>query len=332
MEQDVAKVDVCPTRLLDDQPTDNDAFRHRVIAKAISRMINEERGGRAIALTGDWGSGKSTVVQLLGNELRDRRVKIITFDAWAHQGDPLRRSFLELAIEELQDFLHDKEKWEREREKLAKRLVETDTKTSPQLTGIGALGAFALLLSPVSLQVFALLSANYKNEATPWFIYIFFTLGSAPLLIAITMLVCWALDRKKDRNGKKIPLPSLIYSSSENRVVGESYKTADPTTVEFEKAYCELLHDALSGNDQKVVIVVDNLDRLEPDDATSVWSTLRTFFDKQLRAADWFDRTWILVPFDEAALARTRSDDKDTVVNPFVEKTFQAFLGFLRLS
>lgn len=88
----------CPTKPLLDLPAGEDAFGpHERIAEAIEELIASEDGGKSIALTGPWGSGKSTVVSLLKGLFRDDnrilKCEVFVFDAWSHQGDPLRRSF-----------------------------------------------------------------------------------------------------------------------------------------------------------------------------------------------------------------------------------------------
>ena len=87
----------CGTRLLTDLPADKDAFgAHERVARAIADVVRTEDGGRTIGLEGGWGAGKSTVVKLLEQELAgDADSAAWIFDAWAHEGDPLRRSFLE---------------------------------------------------------------------------------------------------------------------------------------------------------------------------------------------------------------------------------------------
>lgn len=85
----------CPTILLPDDPATSDELggAHQRVTKAISQLIKSESGGITVGLEGKWGSGKSTVVKLLENELpsSDRnRYSIFYFDAWAHEGDPLR--------------------------------------------------------------------------------------------------------------------------------------------------------------------------------------------------------------------------------------------------
>ena len=56
--------------LLTDLPVDKDDFGgHDRVANAIVELIQNENGGKSIALTGHWGSGKSSIVKMIKNKL-----------------------------------------------------------------------------------------------------------------------------------------------------------------------------------------------------------------------------------------------------------------------
>jgi len=82
---------VCQTRLIEDIPSDEDQFAssggvgpHERIAKAIADIVlsPEESGGKMIGLEGGWGSGKSTVVNLLKKQVQsDHGITVFAYDA-----------------------------------------------------------------------------------------------------------------------------------------------------------------------------------------------------------------------------------------------------------
>ena len=96
---------ICPTKYLSDKPTVDDKFgSHSRIAKSISRLVKNESGGKSIALKGNWGSGKSSIISMVEKNL-DNDILLFKFNAWIHEGDSLRRRFLEKLIDFL--IVHD---------------------------------------------------------------------------------------------------------------------------------------------------------------------------------------------------------------------------------
>lgn len=106
------------TILLDDLPSDTDSFgSHEPVAAAIGEMVEREEGGKAIALEGSWGSAKSTIISVLSERLEGQ---VFVFDAWAHEGDPLGRVFLERLIEFCWRKI-DHSRWSETRDELRRR-------------------------------------------------------------------------------------------------------------------------------------------------------------------------------------------------------------------
>ena len=97
-----------PFKLLREEADDKDAFKkhtHENIADALSVLIEKEQGGLTIGVEGPWGGGKSTVLKILRRKLT--KSYFFFFDAWAHEGDSLRRVFLESLCEYFKDGLKD---------------------------------------------------------------------------------------------------------------------------------------------------------------------------------------------------------------------------------
>jgi len=89
--------------VLREQVVDNDCFTgntHLHAAQILYHVIDTQKGGITIGLEGEWGCGKSTVIHLLQsgcdklNESQKDKIHVFLFDAWAHEGDALRRTFV----------------------------------------------------------------------------------------------------------------------------------------------------------------------------------------------------------------------------------------------
>lgn len=318
-------------KLLDDAPASEDAFgSHNRIAEAIAQIVREERGGRAIALVGTWGSGKSTVIKLLDQELADDKktlnhYKLVCFDAWSHENDPLRRSFLEHLIDNLLEpktpWLQRK-KWLEERKLLAKKVTKTTTKSGSNLTWRGLGFSFAAFLVPLGLALIGL-KGNWLYPGV--------VLAALPALILSLIFIAWFLKRLSEGQWAKPPqFLSALISQRDDYTETEGTETPDPTSIEFQEKFQDLLKDALQQNGNRhLIICIDNLDRLDAHQALTIWATMRTFFEPRPAAsAPWLERLWLIVPFDKGAMDKLwpEQDASHTVngemVKSFKEKTF----------
>src|SRR5688572_30777449 len=134
-ESTMIEVKTCRTLLIDDTPAVQDSFApqdgpgpHQRVASAIADLVeSSEQGGKVIGLEGGWGVGKSTVVNLLRSRFDGSpNLTVIAFDAWAHEGDPLRRTYLETLIRQLQGVgWIEQELWNKRQDEIANRRRET---------------------------------------------------------------------------------------------------------------------------------------------------------------------------------------------------------------
>ena len=225
----------CLTRLLPDSPADADAFgSHERVADSIAEVVRTESGGKAIGLEGGWGAGKSTVVKLVAQKLsqaKERAHKIAVFDMWSHQGDPLRRTFLENLIKQVQEFgWIDTEQWDRRIDELAKRRREETTKVVPRLTPEGVKFAFSLLAVPIgSALLGAGLSLFGSKDASELLRAVLIALGIALALAPaiyygyLGVVGCWKRrkGRTSEEGGWLSELPALVtgQASTESRTM-----------------------------------------------------------------------------------------------------------------
>jgi|GEM_PF-1404026 len=346
----------CRVHLLSDLPAESDAFGpHGRIARAIANLIREEEGGKTIALTGSWGSGKSTVVQILKNLLSKKDnskdesdVEVFIYDAWSHQGDPLRRSFLEELVQFLmRNFGIDKNIWEKEiKKRIRKYEEETESTSTPILTWPGRFLAFLTLFLPLGYTLFSQYKTQPESKVfglSLWCVGLFIVL--CPIIFILLTWICWrpwtpcrpltALLKRiftkdfwlKHRHPHEDEsLVSFFIQKTRIKNESKTIRTPEPTSIEFKEIFEKSLNEAFNKAKKKLLIVIDNLDRIPTQEALSVWSTMRTFFETGTQEnQNWISNFWLLVPFDPGALYRLwpETTDKADLANAFKDKTFQ---------
>jgi len=356
---------ICPTRLIDDTPATQDRLSgedeigpHAKVAAAIADLIlsKDECGGKIIGLEGVWGAGKTTTLNFLRQKLNSSHdVTLFLFDAWAHEGDPLRRTYLESLIRHFQSLGSwiDRDKWEKKLETLSKRRRITNTRTVSQATTLGRFFALSVLAVPLGS---ALLTAALRETITldlnapiAWKFNIGLLCAVAPFLVLFMNFLRLKWDELVTHRVITDEERALEWAFLSSTVVSETKQdtteTPEPTSIEFEDCFKELMREALPASlNKQAVLVLDNLDRVDPKDALSIWSTLQTFLQQTTaRTEDWFQRLWIIVPYDPSGLRRLwenrerdnvgrRSNDplpnnsiefNNVVADSFLDKSFQ---------
>ena len=317
--------DRCPTRLLEDSPALEDRFggAHRRLAEALSELAATEPGGRTVALEGGWGSGKSTVVQLLKSIFTSSSHAVVVFDAWAHQGDPLRRAFLETVIAELRTESRawlDETRWGEKLEALAKRRRVETQRTRPRIEWLGRVLLALLLLVPLG----GVLLNRGLQEDDGHLIALGVVLALGPL---VAVLCAAAIALIRGRSFDFDSLLALVIRHIDSEVNRESIETPDPTSIEFEANFHDIVSEALAAPDRRLVIVLDNLDRVDPQSARDIVATLQVFVGSEEHALPGFERLWLLIPYDRIGLASVWSAtavDRGAEGDTFLDKLFAA--------
>lgn len=316
---------VCKTLLRTDDPAAADDFgTHQRLADVLSETISDEEGGRAIALVGPFGSGKSTIVYLLklalsGKKDEETQTKVFTYDAWTHQGDPLRRSFLE----ELRNFLVENVEWLRaddlkaEFESLEKRRQETETRSVPDITWQGGCVLASFLLIPLGIPLLPTHLWGYVLAVAPAVVWV----------LLWTLNAIWP-DQSKSSGNKFASVLELLWKRNREITRSMAISSPEPTSLEFQRLFEATMGKALARTSRRLVIVMDNLDRLFPKDALQIVSTMRTFFIDCNPNRSWGSRLWLLVPFSPSWPSRlwTAEDggtDARSMSASFLEKSFQ---------
>lgn len=317
-----------------DEPAPVDFFdTHTPVAAAIAQAITDNPGLKIIGLLGRWGSGKSTIVRDVGEKLKaaDPNYLIFTYDAWLHQNDPLRRSFLESLVTFLtaQEGIIDAEDWDRRVKILSGSIRETTRYDTPLITPEAKLffilaAAFGLGLSFLSLDLFSAALGATRSDA-----------GFATLLLTCALLVGpfaiwtfrWLLLFEK--GGKPPYFPAMIFNKDLGHVHSLTYQPVDSTSIEFGKEFRKLMKE-IRQKDVRLVIVIDNMDRIADDEAMKIWASARSFFlsanDDNFIDSEPYHPTLIL-PVDSKSISHMFASDGDEkkgrrLARSFINKTF----------
>jgi hypothetical protein len=328
-------------KFITDQPAETDEFSsqaHARVAGALVTIVVSSDGGRAVGLEGTWGSGKSTVIDFAlaqfekWNKDRIPKQRVFVFDAWAHQGDPLRRVFLEELIEYLAGVRAiDKAKWGAKLEQLRSKRKRTTETRAEKLSWVARITLLVVPLYPLAYGF--LLEASKQDSkisdvlSPGWLVTIAGLLISAPYVVA---LFTW-LNRINDPSMSGQSVIWAFKKQTDHVTTEQLIREDEATTVEFNREFDELVTDAKEkGN--RLVIVLDNLDRLANDQIREIWATMRNFFAAAPGSSrkETLKNVWLVVPVDRQHIetvfseGAVNSDEQRT--RGFVEKTFEVVL------
>ncbi|RFB67524.1 hypothetical protein DZB54_20390 [Herbaspirillum sp. 3R-3a1] len=296
--------------------------------------IDTQPGGKTIGLEGSWGAGKSTIIRLLSKTITQASNSppflIFNFDAWAHQGDPLRRAFLEglidhcLAKHWIGDGASSKKdstkEWEDEKGKLARRIKESKKETMPVLTSIGRILLPLLLLLPLGMS---LISGGLNKAPVSWLVLII----GLVILASPGCVLFWFWRKAKGNANDQQRLLTMFYQKASTEELTKTIETSEPTTLEFQNVFSRLLTNALSEDDRRMIIVLDNLDRISSSESAGIWAMLRSFIDNpQFSKEPWFIQLWVVIPYAPLGLAVDKDDQRNRSAQSqeqFLEKVIQ---------
>ena len=313
--------------VLHEEVADIDVFEektHERISNSLYSLITSTKKACTIGLEGGWGSGKSTVINLLRSKLRTSEQKnskektlFYTFDAWAHDGNALRKTFLEeliLSVAKDSNIRPDKltPKLKDIRERASGRKKTVSTESTKNLSSYAKWLAMSALAVPLGAALLSKVDFNklylpWNENASDihWPLLFCILLITSPLIVTLINVL-------KSLNNDDYNFTLLNPNHSET-LTQNITQDSDRTSLEFEQFFKGIMSHLLSGNNRygysKIIVVIDNLDRIDAEHAKSIWITLQTFF--QHRSGDvpeeeknWIDKVWFIVPYDRDGLGK----------------------------
>ncbi|MBU4348646.1 KAP family NTPase [Patescibacteria group bacterium] len=314
-------------KFLKDAPLGNEdgvvEFYHNKVAPALQEILENDSCVHTIGLFSKWGTGKSTVIEMI----RDKyEYPMFVFDAWKYQDDSLRRIFLIKLVEFLNnegekidpsilDPLHKTTEIREEvtvsNEESKKQNFWEKIKSFLKANWLFVV-AILLLLIWVSLETYFsfdnFIIQTIKNFAA--------VVGSFSLLGVLLIPI---FEKIWKRSVDKF-LSSLGPLSTIKTKVEKEERLNSPEQFEI------LFQKIVEKINKRVVIVFDNIDRVQGDTAIKILSTIKTFLDPKNVAGLTF-----IVPCDSDAINnqiksfyKDKDDDFDS--SEYLRKLFNLII------
>lgn len=318
-----------PAFIIDTPATQDQIAAHGRIASAIAQVVRDGRV-KIVGVLGEWGSGKSTVISLAQAQLKSTPAPVacFTFDAWQHQSDPQRRAFLEALVrflEHADDYPIPKDTisaWRLLLEKLNRQHEETKTSTHTKINVWSATFAVSLLLLPLGIRLIGdgtLSADDARDAAATALFWVGWGFVGFPLCLAALFLSL----RKRFQD---TTIYALLANKGPEDKIETKIRDPEPSAIEFQNAFRTIVGDARKVG-PPLSIIVDNLDRLPPADAVTVWSTVRSIFlgNDGLRHPEDGGLPTIVMPLDETAIRgiyASKDGAEAVLAQSFIDKTF----------
>ena len=304
-------------------------FYHKSFSPALKEMILSESCPHTIGLFSKWGTGKSSIIDQLDQDLQgEEKAKVFVFDAWKYQEDSLRRTFLI----QLKDFLKDKG-YEVPEDILSyfykgKSNSVTTTKQLPAKDSGGFWSKYKLpiiflvipFLLGVTFYIFLELYPNnrYLAGAKSFFSFL---VGLSWLGYLTGIFLVPIVEKALEKITSKIFESTASYTEVRTQVENEE-RLNSPERVE--NVFQELVECVDKG---KLVIVFDNIDRVQGDIALKILSTIKTFLDVEK------SKVIFLVPCDAGAIQQQikgfykEQDDATFDESEYLKKLFNVVIN-----
>lgn len=238
---------------LDDRPAEEDAIGHyRIIADQLFETIHCNLGKPfVVGLFGSWGTGKSSIIKMLEARCeKEKNTKVIVVDAWRKEKSIFNRQFLKKIAKEL---FGDGKSFKAVKKAVDEKKTESTSNWKPSVLAWGIFIIFVLIFtSCIAGSIWAWL--HQKNETNP-----FAWDSIAGAIIGIFVAFYFQLILPRFSIGTTTEIDDISIHDIEH----------------FRDIYFNLI---IKKTDvQRICIVVDNLDRVDAEEALSIMQMLKTF-------------------------------------------------------
>ncbi|MBU2028555.1 KAP family NTPase, partial [Patescibacteria group bacterium] len=285
-----------PDRPITPDKKENVRFGHQQLAGTVFELLKNAEPPFTVGLYGKWGVGKTTIALLVKEFACNNDFKCLFFDAWKYERDSLRRQFL----------------IELDRQVFNKRLGYKEKLNQT-------------LSEPEKIAIWDYIKRVFSSVVPR-------TIGILTILLVVAFIASTFFNKDKDVStilslafqlGLVGTLVSFILSSFEV-IKGSTQFHRTDSAEGFEDHFIEAIGES-ELRDKKLLVVVDNLDRVEDSKAVSILSDIKTFLSQDGNE----HKILFLIPCDDQALRSQLSEiygdgfDTDEFLRKFFNLTIK---------
>ena len=300
-------------KFISDKPADENFFGNNdsftLIKNRIINIIKENQlYNKVIALSGKWGAGKNTIINMIKKEEKD--IKVIEFDTLSLYNEHIKKSFLiNLANElEIKETCKELEKSELEKS-ISGAVKKTTKKTGDKLYTSTKLIILVIFVYIIHMPIYKIVS--YLGDMLNIFHHSYYKMCNLIISILLSIFILFLMsillffsrtrknsetdkknkDNKKEENNlcKKINngidsiidvvFPFINSSLQTEETSSEETETGDITSSDFKKYYKYIVEQYYKKEDhcKSIAIVVDNFDRIETEKIKNILYDLYLF-------------------------------------------------------
>lgn len=280
-------------KFLHDKPLkESEHFYHKEFAPALRNILENNSCLHTIGLFGKWGTGKSTIIRILRNQSDDSNFKVIEFDSWKYEQDYLRRQLL---IKIANGLGLGKKYMNKLKNKFYSSIRE------PLKDKIHIHGKRLLLCLVIAFTLgIAFASATYNFHEQPF-----------QFILAIFLFLSGGISTY-----------GIVIPDDFKKIVTISPILATRNPLNSPELFEEEFRKIITNKKNKyasVIVVIDNLDRVDAEKVKEVLSTLKTFLEikeEQLQNK----KVIFVIPCDFEAVKKTYKDEG--YADEFLKKIF----------
>lgn len=286
-----------------EKPADKDAFpggSHERIAHAMAKVVEENNDIQIIGLDGEFGSGKSSILNMFSTILKRKNpeYKTWTFDCEQNYQGSIKSNFLELfsadVLSQAKDQKVKKQKIEEIRDiALGKRLDYTK-KTKSKISAWAIVFFISILFSSSAIrELIGIITGKSNLTGLPYFLIM--AISISPIIVLLLAKTYHLIKKETE-----FTLWGIIKGNSVDEIKERIDIGKEVSTVELKKSLGKILEQA---ENTRYIIIIDNLDRLPKEALRSVWSDLEIFTSAASESS-----FKIIVPFSSIKVAMHLSE------------------------